>query len=133
MVAEPIVPDPPAASNSINWALPLPIIAKASFAEHSLFSLFLLLATRLVRVVFVAHHATCLLPVGRRPRLDLKLRLLLGRVTPCCSCPPSKMGRRRNMYALPATGNQSDEYRKPRSEDTLEIAKCRAGSTSFGL
>lgn len=29
------------------------------------------------------------------------------------------------IYALLATGNQSDEYCKPRSEDTREIGKCR--------
>ena len=33
MVPEPIVPLPPEASNSMNWALPLAIIAKASFVE----------------------------------------------------------------------------------------------------
>ena len=32
MVPEPIVPVPPAASNSINWALPLAVIANVSFA-----------------------------------------------------------------------------------------------------
>ena len=33
MVPEPMVPDPPEASNSMNWALPLASIANASLAE----------------------------------------------------------------------------------------------------
>src|SRR5438046_9585573 len=37
MVPEPIVPTPPVASNSMNWALPLAIIAKASFAPPGIF------------------------------------------------------------------------------------------------